>query len=240
LNGVAETVNRGTRASEAELTGAAAAAGRIRDLFARARDAALSRDLTEAAQAVERLLISAAGNLDTLAKLARPVQGRRAPIDAQVLAPHQRELTRLRASLAGGAARDPVTLRRTLGSATALDQTLNDLVATYGEAATAAGGVPSDLLEGARTYFAGRYLDAAVQLDSVRLPTDAPEAVRLHMHVLRAAAAFAAWALDGERDEARRQAAAREVAECRRIDPAFSPDPAVFSPRFLRFFRDAR
>jgi tetratricopeptide (TPR) repeat protein len=237
LNGIAETVNRGTRASEAELTTAIASAHRIRDVFSRARDAALSRDLTEAAQAVERLLSSAAGNLDTLEQLARPAQGRRAALDAQVLAPHQRELARLRASLGGGAAKDPGLLRRTLGSATTLDQTLSDLVATYGQQATAASGVPADLLEGARTYFAGRYADAASQLGGVQLPADSPPAVRLQMHLLRAAAAFAAWALEGERDEGRRQAAAREVAECRRIDPDFTPDPAVFSPRFIRFFR---
>lgn len=237
LNAIAETVNRGTRASAAELAAAASSATRVRDVFSRARDAALSRDLTEAAQAIERLLISAAGSLETLERLARPAPGRRAAMDAQVLTPHQRELARLRAGLGGSAARDPGTLRRTLGGATTLDQTLSDLVATYGRQVTAASGVPADLLEGARTYFAGRYADAASQLGAVDLPADTPQAVRLQMHLLRAAAAYAAWALDGERDEIRRQMAARDVAECRRIDPAFTPDPAVFSPRFIRFFR---
>jgi hypothetical protein len=240
LNGVAEVVSRGTRASESDLGTAAATAGRVRDLFARARDAALSQDLTEAAQAVERLLTSAAGNLGMLEGLAQPRAGRRAAIDAQVLAPHQRELARLRADIAGSAAKDPSALRRTLGSATTLDQTLADLVASYGERATAAGGVPADLLEGARTFFAGRYADAAEQLAAVNLAESTPPSVRLQMHLLRAAAAYAAWALGGERDEARRQAAAADAAACRRIDPNYSPDPAVFSPRFIRFFSEAR
>ena len=240
LNGVAEIVNRGTRASEGELGTATATAGRIRDVFARARDAALSEDLNEAAQAIERLLTSAAGNLRTLESLAQPGAGRRAALDADVLAPHQRELARLRAGTSGAPAKDPSALRRTLGSATTLDQTLADLVATYGQRATAAGGVTADLLEGARTFFAGRYADAAEQLAAVSLPSDAPSAVRLQMHLLRAAAAYAAWAVDGERDEARRQAAAADAAACKRIDPGYAPDPAVFSPRFLRFFSDVR
>jgi hypothetical protein len=240
LNGVAEIVSRGTRASESDLGAAAATAGRVRDLFARARDAALSQDLTEAAQAIERLLTSAAGNLETLEGLAQPRAGRRAAIDTQVLTPHQRELARLRADIAGPAAKDPSALRRTLGSATTLDQTLAELVASYGQRATAAGGVPADLLKGARTFFAGRYRDAAEQLEGVHLSEDTPPAVRLQMHLLRAAAAYGAWALGGERDDARRQAAAADAAACKRIDPNYSPDPAVFSPRFIRFFSDVR
>lgn len=240
LNGVAEIVSRGARASETELGTAAATAGRIRDVFARARDAALSEDLTEAAQAIERLLTSAAGNLETLEALAQPAAGRRAALDAKVLAPHQRELARLRGGISGPSAKDPAALRRTLGSATTLDQTLADLVGVYGERATAASGVPADLLEGARTFFAGRYADAAAQLSAVELPGDTLPGVRLQMHLLRAAAAYAAWALDGERDEAGRQAAEADAAACKRIDPNYSPDPTVFSPRFIRFFNGVR
>lgn len=240
LNGVAEIVSRGTRASDGELGTATATAGRIRDVFARARDAALSEDLTEAAQAIERLLTSAAGNLQTLEELAQPAGPRKPALEADLLVPHRRELARLRAGTFGAAVKDPAALRRTLGGATALDQTLADLVAAYGQRATAAGGVTADLLEGARTFFAGRYGDAATQLAGVSLPSDAPAAVRLQMHLLRAAAAYAAWAIDGERDEARRQAAAADAAACKRIDPGYAPDPAVFSPRFLRFFSDVR
>lgn len=240
LNSVAEIVRRGTRASESELTGAAGTANRIRELFERERDAALSRDLAEAATAAETLLASADGSLKTLREIALSTAGRSGALTPARLGPHERELARLRERFGTAPSRDGDVIRRTLFGARALDARLTDLVRTYGPQAVANSGVPPELLQGARAFFAGRYQDAVTQLDALRLAQDASSPVRLQAHLLKAAALFSGWALDREQDERRRQAAAAAVAECRRLEPQFQPDATVFSPRFVRFYQSVK
>ena len=240
LNSVAEIVRRGAKASEAELTTAAGTANRIRTLFERERDAALSRDLGESARAAETLLTSAGTSLKTLRDLAQSTGGRPAALDPAVLTPHERELARLRERMGGASARDREVVRQTVASARALDERLSEMVRTYGKQAAADSGVPPDLLQGAQAFFSGRYQDAVTQLESLRLPAGASSGVRLQAHLLRAAALFSTWALDREQDDQRRQAAAAAVAECRRLAPQFRPDPTVFSPRFVRFYQNVK
>ena len=240
LNSVAEIVRRGTRASEQELTSAAGSANRIRSLFERERDAALSRDLGESARAAETLLTSAGTSLKTLRDLAQSRGGRPAALDPAVLTPHERELASLRERIGGTSARDRDVLRRTVASARALDERLAEMVRTYGQQAAADSGVPPDLLQGAQAFFSGRYQDAVTQLEALRLPSGASSGVRLQAQLLRAAALFSTWALDREQDDRRRQAAVAAVAECRRLAPQFKPDATVFSPRFVRFYQSVK
>ena len=170
---MAEVVRRGTRASEQELTSAAGSANRIRSLFERERDAALSRDLGESARAAETLLTSAGTSLKTLRDLAQSRGGRPAALDPAVLTSQERELASLRGRIGGTSARDRDVLRRTVASARALDDRLAEMVRTYGQQAAADSGVPPDLLQGAQAFFSGRYQDAVTQLEALRLPSGA-------------------------------------------------------------------
>jgi hypothetical protein len=59
---------------------------------------------------------------------------------------------------------------------------------------------------------------------------------RAHALLLRAAAAFSLYHAGGGRDPALLEAALQDARECRRTDPAVTPVPRAFSPRFRAFF----
>jgi hypothetical protein len=185
-------------------------------------------------------LTSADSSLKTLRDLTQSAGGRPAPVSDTLLGRYERELASLRGRLAGPSARKRDGLQRIVAGARSLDERLTDTVRAAGQQAATDSGVPADLLQGAQAFFAGRYQDAVTQLEALRLPAAASSAVRLQAHLLRAAALFSAWAVDREQDEARRQAAAAAVAECRRLAPQFKPDATVFSPRFVRFYQSVK
>lgn len=99
---------------------------------------------------------------------------------------------------------------------------------------SAAPAPPPALAAAARAYFEGRYEDAAAALADVDYGTG-PAAVQVHL--IRAAARHALYVLGGRKDDALRQSVTADVEAVRRLDPAFSPSPAVFSPRFRDLFR---
>jgi hypothetical protein len=93
----------------------------------------------------------------------------------------------------------------------------------------------AELVAAARAYFEGRYEDVIAVLKDAR---DEPGPVAVHEHLLRAAARFALYAAGGRQDEALRRATNDDVRTIRRLDPAFAPDAAAFSPAFRALFQD--
>ncbi len=82
-------------------------------------------------------------------------------------------------------------------------------------------------------YLAGRYADVLRQ--SASSATSTPK-LRWHVLVLRSASAFNLAQLgEGVADA---EATARQAAnEARKLDARLEPDPAFYSPRFIRFYR---
>ena len=97
----------------------------------------------------------------------------------------------------------------------------------------AASGPPAELRQGARAYFGGEYAQAIQTLSGTQFQGKAA----LHALLIRAAARYALYASGGRKDEALKRDATTDIQACRRLDASFSPDPQVFSPRFLELFR---
>ena len=57
--------------------------------------------------------------------------------------------------------------------------------------------------------------------------------------LLLAAARYSLYLEGGEKDLGLRRQAGESARTCRRLAPAFRPDPRLFSPRFVQFFRSA-
>jgi hypothetical protein len=107
-----------------------------------------------------------------------------------------------------------------------------------GPAANASSiSIPTELRAAARAHFSARYTDAIALLSTASY---ADARLQVHAHLIRAAARYAMYALDGEKDTRLRQLAIEDVLMCRSVAPAFRPDTDVFSPRFRRFFEDAQ
>jgi hypothetical protein len=97
--------------------------------------------------------------------------------------------------------------------------------------------IPPALREGARAFFGGEYQRALEVLDPVSLQRPR---VQAQVHLLRAAARYSLFLMseatnDGETilDGVR-----SDLREGLRLDPGLHPDARLFSPRFVRFFRD--
>ena len=148
----------------------------------------------------------------------------------------QRGLVRARQSF------DRALRARDLGAARAAVQATprvaSQLDALAAALAVAAPSLPGVLRAAAQAFFDGSYADA-VRL----LPADQVAAIdqrfRIHGHIVRAAALFALYQRSGGADASLREQARREVEQSRALDPAFQPNPAAFSPRFLAFFSGA-
>jgi hypothetical protein len=97
--------------------------------------------------------------------------------------------------------------------------------------------VPPTLLAAAQAQFQGRYAEAleAMPVESI---DQVPIALRIHAHLIRAAALFSLYEVSGPRDESLRARAREEAARARGLDAAFQPS-AAFSPRFIRFYQAA-
>jgi hypothetical protein len=104
-------------------------------------------------------------------------------------------------------------------------------------AATAPPVASPALVRAAAAFFKGRYRDAVSAVDA---SGDQNGPAGVQSHLFRAAALYALYLVGGEKDGRLREDATGAVRNCRRLDPAFSPDPAVFSPRFVNFYRQVR
>ena len=96
--------------------------------------------------------------------------------------------------------------------------------------------LPESLKAAAQAFFDGSYADAVRLLPSADIEA-IDRRFRIHGYVVRAAALFGLYQRSGGADTSLRDQALREIEQSRAIDPAFQPNPAAFSPRFLSFFR---
>jgi hypothetical protein len=104
-------------------------------------------------------------------------------------------------------------------------------------AAEAVRRLTAELVSVTTPYFSGDYAAAKTALDRLKYP---PSRFAAQVRLFQAATAYALYVLDGERDQALRAVAEAQARECRRIAANINPDPRVFSPKFIQFFRTAR
>ncbi len=96
---------------------------------------------------------------------------------------------------------------------------------------------PSLLRQAAGRYLAADYQGVLELLRSASLPEPRAAAAA---SLLRAASSWALFVEDGESDRVRLEAALAEVRTCKRLEPSLGPDPALFPPGFVEFFRRTR
>ena len=96
---------------------------------------------------------------------------------------------------------------------------------------------PTELLNGARAYFDGRYQDAVDLLSRSGGLRGRAAAQSL---LLRSAARFALFKVGGEKDADLHRQATADAAASRRADATLIPDAEAFSPQFVEFFRASR
>ena len=110
------------------------------------------------------------------------------------------------------------------------------LLGTFGPVTLRDRGVHEALEQGARQYFNGEYQQAAASLAAGEA-LQADVALRLHFHLLRAAAFYELFLRSANRDASLQTQAFEEVQHSKSIDSTFQPDPRAFSPRFLAFYQ---
>jgi hypothetical protein len=98
--------------------------------------------------------------------------------------------------------------------------------------------VPPALLAAAQAQLQGRYAEvlSAMPVEGI---DQVPIALRIHAHLIRAAALFALYEVSVPRDETLRSRARDEADRARQLDAVFQPSAAAFSPRFIRFYQAA-
>jgi hypothetical protein len=112
---------------------------------------------------------------------------------------------------------------------------LNTLIAAFGPLTLRDRGVHAMLEQGARQYFSGEYEQAAASLAAGET-VDAGVALRLHFHLLRAAALYEMFMRSRSANPTLEAQAREEVQHSKAIDSAFQPDARAFSPRFISFY----
>lgn len=103
--------------------------------------------------------------------------------------------------------------------------------------------LPAPLRTAMEAYFAADYVRAVELLEAFTAPPASPvrgaaSRAPLFAALFRSAARYALYLLSGEEDPSLLEAAAADLKIARQQDPAFSPHPDFFSPRFVAFFRD--
>jgi hypothetical protein len=86
-------------------------------------------------------------------------------------------------------------------------------------------------------FMQGRYADTASLARQFREATGKPGA---QAALFGAAAHYSLFVRGGERDRTARDAAAEYTRRVHLLDPSLQPDPRVFSPRFVQFFRSVQ
>lgn len=103
--------------------------------------------------------------------------------------------------------------------------------------------LPGELMAAVQAYLDGDCRGAVDRLTApgVEAPLAAAGRRALFLAALfRGACRHALYLLGGERDAGLLRAAGADVAECRRLDPDFTPSRTDFSPRFVAFYRQQR
>jgi hypothetical protein len=126
---------------------------------------------------------------------------------------------------------------RSLGELQGLAQGLERRIA---ELRAAAAPPPDALLAAASAWLRGEPDGVLEALAGAEGPDDAPSfgdpRAQAHALLLRAAAAYSLHEAGGDPDDRLLEAARRDAAACRRLDPDLAPLPSAFSPRFRAFF----
>ncbi len=113
---------------------------------------------------------------------------------------------------------------------------LDALIKAFGPVTIIDRGVHPALEQGARLFFAGEYQQALSALSPAGgLAPDIP--LQVHVHLFRAAALYNLFVRSRESDRSLLTRAQAEVEQCRKLQPAFQPDPRAFAPRFIDFFQ---
>ena len=108
---------------------------------------------------------------------------------------------------------------------------------TTGSAPPPAGQrVPPALRSGAQAFFGGDYRQAVDVLSGATFATPRQQALAL---LLRAAARYSLMLTADQPDDSQQKIVRAEIRECTRLAPLLRPDPALFSPRFVRLFAES-
>ena len=105
-------------------------------------------------------------------------------------------------------------------------------------AASARAAVRADLTRALEAFLAGNYSRTVELLETLPAPADATS--RAWQLALRAAARHSLYRLGSEREPMLLAAAIADARDARRADPAFRPNPELFSPRFLELWSAQR
>src|SRR5688572_29633224 len=124
------------------------------------------------------------------------------------------------------------TLGKTPALAAEIKTAVEALIGRFGPLSLRDRGVPEPLVNGMRLFLSGDYRQSIDALDDPA----AEGPLRLHVHLLRAAAQYALYVRSGEKDASLLTSATSEIERCKALDPAFRPDPRVFAPNFLALF----
>jgi hypothetical protein len=193
-----------------------------------ARKEAESRDQAQRqalAQEISRLTAEARKLLDQAAAPAQPRSGNLDRSQARLQALVRRASPPPRAAAAAELQR----LRDDLSASTA---TLEKALA----AVSKQPGPPPELRAAARALFRASYEEVVHSLAGA---TFAERRATVTAALLLAAARYSLYLQGGEKDPALRQQAGADALTCRRLAPTLNPDPRLFSPRFVQFFRSA-
>jgi len=113
---------------------------------------------------------------------------------------------------------------------------LDELISTFGPLTLSDRGVHPALVEGARRFFAGQYQEALAALHPEGgFAPDIP--LQLHVHLFRAASAYALFLRSGETNQTFRDQVLAEITQCRQLDSTFEPDRRAFTPKFIAVYR---
>jgi hypothetical protein len=246
-------------APEGIVATAAQAIATARGCLERGKNLGQVRDLQEAkrlAASAQKDLETVAGRLDDqFARLAvRDLLIERARGDA--LRPAREKAARENAAaqkaaaekaVAKKAADEKAAANRAAADKLAAEQEIADKVAREREqenarqqaesrrqAKTRPPGPPSELRAAAGALFRADYEEVVRSLAGA---TFAERRATVTAALLLAAARYSLYLAGGERDLGLRRQARENARTCRRLAPALSPDPKLFSPRFVEFFR---
>jgi hypothetical protein len=103
-----------------------------------------------------------------------------------------------------------------------------------GEEAGGHAEIPPALRKAAADYLAAGYLDVVRGLDPNAFVSARQQAAG---YVLRAAAHFAIYCLDGREDDERLDEVRSDIARSLNLEPSLTPDPRFFSPEFIELFQ---
>ena len=124
-------------------------------------------------------------------------------------------------------------LSKTPALAAEIKAAVEALIGRFGPLSLRDRGVPESLENGVRLFLSGDYRQSLGALED---PAAAEGPLRLHVHLIRAAAQYALFVRSGEKEKGLLTSATSEIEQAKALDPAFRPDPRAFAPSFLALY----